>query len=67
MNRPSILKKGEEWMLSQAMRIHAIERPGQILKMQDGTIYRVDPKTGAIRNTTKNRSRAKRNPTIKTK
>lgn len=57
MIRPKFLKKQDTWMLSRAMKIHPIERPDQLIRMQDGTTYKVDPNTGSLKNTSKNRAK----------
>lgn len=42
MIRPKFFRKQDAWMISRAVKIHKIERPGQIIKMQDGTTYQVE-------------------------
>lgn len=59
MIRPKFFRKQDAWMLSTAVKIHRIENPGQILKMQDGTIYRVET-DGSVKNTSKNRAKFRR-------
>jgi len=43
-------------MLSSAIKIHRVERPGQIIKMSDGTIYRVQS-DGSLKNPAKDRAK----------
>jgi len=54
MKRPTFFRRQDEWMLSSALKIHRIEHPGQIIKMSDGTIYRVQS-DGSAKNLAKDR------------